>query len=200
MTFHGLGYALYEWRAFGQPLVSLDCAFLYLYSYVYILVFLHWYYYMLKLFLWIYASWLCNFCCFVSYLTACNWLVVTFGRITERENVQREGRSDAQASRGSETTCPPGQRTQVHGDIFQTADILFHLPRVHLVSHRRVLWNCLWNWSLTKFTVDGCLIILVLFFRFMLWLFVEWWEEYVDKNLLHLCLKILICKRCSKRF
>jgi len=63
------------------------------------------------------------------------------GRIAEGENVQGEGRPDAQAPRRSEAARAPGQWTQVHGDILQTADVLFHLSRVHLVSCRFVNWT-----------------------------------------------------------
>lgn len=33
-----------------------------------------------------------------------------------------------------ETSRPPGQRSQVHGDLLAPANILFALPRIHLVS------------------------------------------------------------------
>jgi len=63
-------------------------------------------------------------------------------RVAEGKDVPGEGGSDAQASRRSEAARSPGEWTQVHGDVLQTADVLFHLSRVHMVCIHSDTMQC----------------------------------------------------------
>lgn len=50
-------------------------------------------------------------------------------------SIEQQGSAVPEPSAGrDEASRPPGQRAQVHGDLPAPANILFALPRIHLVS------------------------------------------------------------------
>ena len=55
-------------------------------------------------------------------------------RASEGEGVQGEGRAPEPTEGGDEEEGASGERTQVHGYVLPTADLLLHLQGIHLVG------------------------------------------------------------------